>query len=575
MTVVLHNHQNNLKRDLYNEWNTGARNVLAVLPTGGGKSVVKADVVLDHQKAGQKSAVIAHRNELVTQMSVHMARRGVYHRIIGADTTISQAVRKHRKEFGQSFINPSAPTGVIGVDTLISRQADEKDWIRQIDLWSIDEAHHTIGNWEVDENGSWIYQSNGDLKWNVDPNKWGKAVGLFINARGAGYTATPQRADGQGLGWLYDGVFHSMVQGPSMRWLIENGFLADYEMVCPLSDLRMEENPTGKDGDWSNSALRKAAKKSHIVGDVVMNYAMYALGRRAIVFATDVETADNIAKKFNEFGIRAASVNGNSLTAYREQCINEFASGALQVLINVDLFDEGFDVPACDVVIMARPTASLGKYLQMVGRALRWMEGKIALIIDHVSNVIRHGLPDKFRVWSLERREKRAKHKLDPDEIELTTCKNCRRPYEKFRTCCPYCGQEKPLPSGGGRSVEMVEGDLILLDRATLERMRIATVLESAADVGNKVASVAGPIAGKGAANRQVEKIRAHTELTDAIAQWAALERLKGYNDREIHRRFYMTLGVDVLSAMNASQTRKELEVLRDHVRSWYGGGVG
>lgn len=553
MIIKLHDFQQKLKSDIYTSWQTNHRNVLAVLPTGGGKSVVMSDIVLDGFNCGQMpQAIIAHRNELVTQMSSHIARRGIPHRIIGSDKTIEAAQKKHRTEFGQSFIVPTAATAVVGVDTLMARKDSLVRWATQIHRWLGDEWHHCIGNERV------------------EPNKWGRAVQMFSNAYGLGVTATPVRADGQGLGRAYDGCMDDMVLGPPARFLIENGFLSDYEIVCPESDLHVDYSQVSADGDWSTQTLKKAAKESKIVGDVVQNYAKYAYGRRAIVFATDVETANEIEHQFHEWGVKAAALSAKSLWSWREQCVNDFASGRIQVLINVDLFDEGFDVPACDVVIMARPTASLGKYLQMFGRALRFQYGKIALIIDHVSNVLRHGLPDKPRAWSLARRDKRAKQIKDPDEIDLTTCRECKKPYEKFRVVCPYCGFEKPLPEPRSRSIEIVDGDLVLLDKSILDRMRASAILESAADVGNRVASVAGAIAGKGAANRQVEKIAAHGELSEAIAQWAAIERNKGFSDREIYRRFYLTSGVDVLSALNAKQTRAEMETLIKTVKGWY-----
>lgn len=546
MTIQLRDYQIQLKHDIYNSWNAGNRNVLAVLPTGSGKTACVSEIVLDHHNIGQKCAVIAHRNELVGQMSCAIALEGIPHRIIGSNATIIQIVRKHRKLYGRSFINPSVQTAVIGVDTLMARKDDMKDWARQMDLWIIDESHHLLME-----------------------NKWGKAVSMFTNAHGLGVTATPSRADGQGLGAVYDGAFHDMIIGPSMRHLIERDYLSDYEIVCPESDLQVEDQPVAKDGDWSNKTLRKAAKKSHIVGDVVQNYIQYASGRKAIVFATDVETANEIAGKFNDADIRAVSLNAKSLSAYREQSLEQFELGQVKVLVNVDLFDEGFDLSSCDICIMARPTASLAKYLQQCGRVLRPMPGKVALIIDHVSNVIRHGLPDKHREWTLARREKKAKQIKDPDEIPLTVCKGCRKPYEAFRVTCPYCGAEKPLPSGGSRSIQQVEGDLILLDRETLAQMRAATEMESATDIGNRVASVAGAIAGKGVANKQIEKIAAHKQLQETIAIWAGYERAAGYNDREIMRRFYLTLGTDILGALDASRSRQEMETLVERVRGW------
>lgn len=547
MPITLRDYQQKAVDEVYNSWQAGNRNVCVSISTGGGKSVIMSSIALNFKKQRRNVAVIAHRNELVSQMSCHLARVGVYHRIIASNSTVAQITRKHRALFGKSFLSPTELTAVVGVDTLISRYESLKAWAEQISLWECDECHH-----------------------NLKSNKWGKATEMFKNAYGLGVTATPNRADGQGLGREADGCMDDLIIGPSMRMLIDRGYLADYEIVCPMSDLKVDDSQLSANGDWSNQTLRKAAKKSKIVGDVVQNYIKYANGRQAIVFATDIETADEISKDFNEHGIKAVSLNGKSQGAYREQSLDLFAKSEIQVIVNVDLFDEGLDISGCDVVIMARPTASLGKFLQQVGRALRPAPGKTALIIDHVSNVIRHGLPDIPREWSLDRRQKKAKTERDPDEIELKVCKNCLKPYEKFRTVCPYCGAEPPLPEPHSRSVEMVEGDLVLLDREALERMRCGTMLESPGNVAARVAKVAGPIAAKGVANRQMEKIEAQGELKEAIAQWAAIERSRGFTDREIYRRFYLSTGMDVLSALDGARTRQDYLITAERVKGWY-----
>lgn len=547
MPIKLRDYQQEAVNKIYDSWNQGNRNVSLVMCTGLGKSVCMSSIALNFDNQHKPVAVVAHRNELVSQMSCHLARVGLYHRIIAPRAVVGQISRKHKIEFGKSFINPSALSAVVGVDTLMARADSLKNWAQQIALWEVDEQHHITRG-----------------------NKWGKAVEMFVNARGLGVTATPNRADGQGLGRWVDGVMDDMVLGPSMRWAIENNFLADYEIVCPKSDLNVEDSPLSANGDWSSQTLRKAAKKSRIIGDVVTNYIKYAFGRKAIVFATDVETAEEISRDFNAHNIRAVSLNGKSLPAFREQSLDNFRDGKLQVLVNVDLFDEGFDVPSCDVCIMARPTASLGKFLQQIGRVLRPAPNKTALIIDHVSNVIRHGLPDMPREWSLERRQKKAKLTKDPDEIELTVCKKCLKPYEKFRTQCPYCGAELPVPESKSRTIEIVAGDLVLLDKATLQRLRQNAMLESPGNIAARVTKAAGPIAGKAAANRQMEKIEAQNELKDTIAQWAAIEREKGFNDREIYRRFYLSLGMDVLSALNGTRTRQDYLTTAERIKGWY-----
>ncbi len=544
--IILRPDQFQLKQDVYDGWNAGHRNMLAVLPTGGGKSVIVSDIVLDRHNVGSVQAVIAHRNELVGQMSLHVARRGIKHRVIASKPTIAAVTAEHRAEFnGRSFINPDANCSVASVDTLIARADDLKSWALQVDDWTIDEAHHVL-----------------------KLNKWGRAVAMFPNAKGLGVTASPMRADGMGLGSHHDGVFDHMVQGPNMRALINAGALCDYEIAIPESDFAIDESDVAASGDWSTAKMREASKKSHIVGDVVKEYVARAYGKRFICFATDVETAGEIAQRFNDVGIMVAAVSAKTPTELRNEYIRRFRAGQLWGLINVDLFGEGFDVPAVEVVIMARPTASLAVYLQQFGRALRTLNGKLyGLVIDHVSNWKRHGFPDKPHYWSLDRRDKRGKRDPDPEEIELTACRNCSRPYERCFSACPYCSWTPPLPEPGVRTIQQVDGDLRLLDRAMIEAMQQAMALESPASMAQRVGDVAGAVAGRGALNRQVERHQAQQRLSDAIAQWAGCQRYKGRDDGQSYRRFYLSTGVDVLTALTLD--RQAMESMAAKVETW------
>ena len=543
--VTLRTDQFNLKMGIYSGWETGNKNMLGILPTGGGKSIIMSDIILDKNNIGSRQIVMAHRVELVGQMSVHVGRRGIKHRLIAPKNVIRQVIDEHRREFnGYSFINPSANCSVGGVDTIISRQDELRQWAEQQHHWYIDEAHHVLKN-----------------------NKWGTAAAMFTNALGLGVTATPERADGQGLGIHADGVFHDMVQGPTMRELIEIGALCDYEIVIPESDFEVGDDAFTKNGDLSPKKGREASKKSHIVGDVVKEYIRHAFGKRAIVFATDVETANEISKNFNEQGIAAAAVSAKTPAEVRAEYIRRFRDGRLTVLVNVDLFGEGFDVPAVEVVIMARPTASLAVFLQQFGRVLRTMSGKqFGLVIDHVSNWKRHGFPDKQRYWTLDRREKRAKKEPDPEDVELTVCKGCSRPYEKVYSICPHCGCE-PVVVTAVRSIEQVDGDLMLLDRDKLAELRAATELPSPADVAQRTADVAGKNAGAANAMRQIERIQTQQKLTETINRWAGIQRAKGRDDQQRYRRFFLTTGVEVLSAL--AQPRAAMENLTVKIEGW------
>lgn len=557
MTVTLRPYQSDLIARVYQSYAAGNRNVLAVLPTGGGKSVIVSQIILDGHQQGLSECVIAHRNELVGQMSLHVARRGIPHRIIASKQSVAQITAEHRREFGRSLVNPDARCSVVSVDTLVARQTELQAWAAQIQRWTIDEAHHCVGNERR------------------QPNKWGKAIAMFPNAYGLGVTATPRRADGIGLGrWQSDGSdgdgpFHDMILGPSMRELIEMGSLADYEIAIPETDFTMDGIDVAPSGDWSTKAMREASKRSHIVGDVVIEYQRRAPGKRAICFATDVETSGEIAQRFSDAGIPAVSISAKTSSEVRAEMIRRFRDGRINVLVNVDLFGEGFDLPAVEVVIMARPTASLAVYLQQFGRALRPLDGKpYGLVIDHVSNWKRHQFPDKPHVWTLDRRDKRSKREPDPDDIPLTACRACSRPYERCLPACPYCGEAPPVPEGGARSIEQVDGDLMLLDRETLAKLRAQMTLEAPGDVAERVGAVAGQLAARGALNKQLEKHAAQQRLTAAIEQWAGVRRAAGEDDRSILRRFYLTTGVDVLSAMAGS--RADMDALAARVEGWY-----
>lgn len=547
MTITERHYQTKMVNDIYAAWNSGARNVLGVMATGAGKSIVVSKVAYDTDSIGANQCVMAHRTELVSQMSMHIANRGIRHRVIAPANVVRQITNDHRAAFGgRSFVNPDARCVVAAAQTLVARFDMLKDWGEQIQRWTVDEGHHLTRE-----------------------NLWGKATSLFPNALGLAVTATPERSDRLGLGRHADGLIDAMILGPTMRQLIDEESLTDYEIAIPSSDFSIDDDAITGTGDYSPKKMRDATKKSHLVGDVVAEYSKRAYGKRAICFATDVESANEIAALFNQAGIPAASVSAKTDSLLRAEYIRRFREGKIWILVNVDLFGEGFDVPACEVVIMARPTASLGLYLQMFGRALRPFAGKLyGLIIDHVSNWKRHGLPDKDRSWTLDRGEKRAKREKDPEEIELTACQGCSRPYERVHHACPYCGWQPDLTPAARRSIETVDGDLLLLDRDVLAKMRAQTVLEAPASVAERVTAVAGPIAGKAAANRAIERHQAQKRLSDAIAQWAAIQREKGRADQETYRRFYLTTGVDVLSALTG--TRQELDALATKVEGWY-----
>lgn len=534
--IQLRPYQTDVVNAIYQHWQQGGKYVCGVMPTGAGKSVCMGKIEADHRG---KSCVIAHRQELVSQLSLHLAKWGVYHRLIASKNVIRSIISEHRIEFGRSYYNPQAPAAVASVDTLIARKDSLSSWAQQVTLWLQDEAHHLLRE-----------------------NKWGRAAEMFPNAVGLGVTATPQRADGKGLGAHADGVFEALVVGPSMRELIEMGSLCDYDIVAPPSDFNREELRAGTTGDFSFKQMAEASRKSHIVGDVVESYLKFARGKKGVTFTTDVETATMMALRYQANGIPAEAISAKTPDHVRSEFIRRLRSGDLLQLVNVDLIGEGFDLPALEVVSMARPTESFAVYAQQFGRALRPSEGKErGLIIDHVSNVVRHNVPDVPRQWTLDARDKRSRRPSE-DIIQLTTCTSCYHLYERYKTACPRCGFA-PEPEQRGRP-EQVDGDLELLDRAVLEQMRKAIILESPGDMAERVGHVAGAAAAKARANSQRGRIDAQKRLADVIAKWAGVQRHKGLSDREIHKAFYLGYKIDVLTAL--SGTTKEMDTLAGRI---------
>lgn len=545
--MQLRPYQSDVLMGVYNQWQSGARDVLAVLPTGGGKTIIFSEAIRQHNGG---SCAIAHRQELVSQISMALARDGVKHRIVGPKSVIRWVVQLHISELGRDYYDPAARCAVAGVDTLTRRGEELARWAQQVTLWVQDEAHHLL-----------------------TANKWGKAVAMFPNARGLGVTATPERADGKGLGRHADGVFDVMVEGPGMRDLIGLGYLTDYRVLCPPSDLDLSDVATGSDGDFNRKPLAAKTRKSSVMGDVVTHYQRHASGRLGVTFAPDVDTATELAARFNAAGVPAEVVSAKTPDKVRLEILRRFRSRQILQLVNVDLFGEGFDLPAIEVVSMARATQSYALFAQQFGRALRLLDGKQwAMIIDHVGNVLRHGLPDRPRVWSLDRREKRSGNKKPEDVVPMRVCLNpvCMAPYERTHAACPFCGW---IPSPAGRTApEFVDGDLLELDPETLAALRgeVAKIDRHPDEIKRMMekAGHAYPIA-KGAANRHEERQRAQTELREAIAWWAGYQRAAGRPDSESYRRFYFTFGVDVLTAQSLG--RPEAEELARRVNAAIG----
>lgn len=546
MSYQLAGFQEDVKQGCYSAYAGGARVVMPVLPTGAGKTVIMGSIAHEYDGFGLS---MAHRGELVGQMSLALAREGLQHDIIAPDSLIRTIVHAHLEDedIGRSFYNARAKWKVGSVDTIVRRNFP-RSWTRQVGMIHIDEGHHVLRD-----------------------NKWGRAFAMFENAYGLLPTATPDRADGKGLGRHADGIVDAMVQGPGMRWLIDNGYLTNYHVIMPTTDdLDMSGVTITAQGEYNQDETRKRVKASRqIVGDVVKTYLEHCRGMRGITFAVDVEHATTIAAAFNAAGVPAAIVSSDTPEAERSDYMKKLKAGVLLQLVNVDLFGEGVDVPCVEVVSMARPTASYALFTQQFGRALRLLVSPIlraawhsysvaqrlqfiaeskkprAIVIDHVGNIITHyGTPDMRTVpWTLDARNKT---KRATDGIPLRACRNpiCLQPYEAFYPACPHCGWEPPPPTDRSKP-EFVDGDMVLY---TPELLAELFAKKQEIDTG-RVAIPYGVTPDSPIAHRLRNIVAANQASQKLLRDAMALTLPPTLDERIAQRRFFHEFGVDTLSA--------------------------
>lgn len=548
--MQLRPYQSKLVNHINDYWSVNPRGkVLAVLATGGGKTVIFSSIIASEQGG---TCAIAHRQELVSQMSLTLAKNGIYHRIVGSNKTVKNCVKIHMDELGRSFYDAGSKHAVASVDTIIRRGENLQSWLPSVRLWVIDEAHHVLRD-----------------------NKWGKAVEMFPNARGLGVTATPLRADGNGLGAHTDGVFDEMFEGVAMGQLIKDSYLTDYKIFAPPSSFSREEiKVSDSTGDFNLNQMREVVNHSSLVshdektitGDVVAQYLKIAKGKSGVTFTVDVASAEEIAEQYNKAGVPAASISCNTPDLERFAAVRSFKNKEILQLVNSEILTEGFDCPGIEVVSFARPTESYSMYSQMFGRALRPLPGKShALIIDHVGNVMRHGLPDAPREWSLDRRERRS-GKSEPSTVRV--CTACTAVYERYLDACPDCGE--PVPKPAVRSgPEYVDGDLLELDAETLAKMRAEVVgaRETPEAMRDRLTGMGVPVPGVMAnVKRQGQRIDALVKLDNTLSQWAGYRRAEGLSDSEIFRKFFLQFGVDWLTAQSLKAA--DAEKLRERIEN-------
>lgn len=385
--IKLRPYQEKFVADIMSEFSAGQKKICGVAPCGAGKTIMTGFLVKKYF-SDKRVIFFVHRKELIDQTSKTFSELGIEHGIIAAGTKS----------------NYDLPVQIASIQTLAVRLNS----IPAPDLLICDECHHILAK------------------------TYKKIIGHWQDALLLGVTATPQRMGGINLG----DVFTSMVEAPSTSELIKLGNLTKFKYYGSDGELDLKKVRV-KFGEYVNDDLSKVMSKVKIIGNIVEHYKELAAGKSAICYCVNVKHSKKVAAAFNAAGVTAAHCDGETNKKVREQIVEDFRLGKIKVLCNAELFGEGFDVPNMQAVILARPTKSLTLFTQQSLRPLRpdpEDPKKVALIIDHVQNYERFGMPDGEIHWTLDPNADKV-HRAAP----MKTCPRCKLVVPLATETCPNC----------------------------------------------------------------------------------------------------------------------------------------
>ncbi len=357
-------YQAEMKLQIYNLWDR-IDNVMLQMPTGTGKTIVFTSIVRDIRRWCQQNSreskilIIAHRKELIEQASKKLGvlRHGI--------------IQSGKPQ------NVMLPIQVASIQTFMSRRNYETMRLLRFDFIIIDEAHHSMAPG---------YQKLWDM---------------FPNSKKLGVTATPWRMSHTG----FTSLFGDIVLSKSIEWFVNNGYLSNYDYISISrnSEIQQEVNSIdrfGVDGDYLEAELSNLFDKDKIRAELYKSYKQFAKGKKGIIYAIDRKHAANITELYIANGVKACMIDGTTPANERQNLIESFKAGNIEVIVNVNIFSEGFDCPDIEFIQLARPTKSLALYLQQVGRALRISPNKSSsIILDNVGLYNRFGTPMANRRW--------------------------------------------------------------------------------------------------------------------------------------------------------------------------------
>ena len=394
----------------------GKRRPILVCPTGSGKSVMIGDIISKVNMNGKKVLWMVHRRNLVFQM------RDTLKAFFGITPGIIMA-----------GVEPDLDNNIqICTYQTYARRIQLSDlgnisFLMNPDVVIIDECHRSIS------------KSYQDILKMYD----GKII--------IGTTATPARADGRGLGEVYD----SIVDVTGVKELTEQGFLSPARYFAP-NQVDLSGVKTAM-GDYIVKELDGKMNTTKLVGDIVQNWLRLAENRKTIVFAVNVKHSKALCEEFLKNGIPAEHLDARSTDDERDLVFEKMQRGDITVITNVALYQEGLDVPDVSCIVMARPTKSMGLYRQCLGRGLRPAQGKQdCLILDHGNVIEEHGLLDWPIEWTLDGKERAWKKPSKEKTEKLVKCRACHHVFMGTKEC-PLCGT--PVVSFG-KKIATIEAEL-------------------------------------------------------------------------------------------------------------------
>ena len=363
-TTGLRLYQQQMKEDVYNLWDK-MDNLMLQMPTGTGKTVLFTSIVRDIQRwckahsPESKILVVAHRKELITQASSKL--RDIPHGII------MSGIKKELHHMVQ----------VASIQTFMSCRNYDTMRHYRFDFIIIDEAHHSIAS---------SYQKLWDM---------------YPQSKKLGVTATPWRMNHCG----FRSLFSEIVISKPIEWFVNEHYLSNYDYISIRRNSETQKavnsiDRYGVDGDYLEAELSQVFDCSHIRAELYKSYKKFADGKKGIIYAIDRRHAANILSLYASHGVSIRLIDGTTPADERQEIIDDFKAGIVRVIVNVNIFSEGFDCPDIEFIQLARPTRSLTMYLQQVGRGLRISAGKEkSLILDNVGLYNRFGTPMANRHW--------------------------------------------------------------------------------------------------------------------------------------------------------------------------------